>query len=642
MDPRYDANAETIDEYLARHENKELLRFLTCGSVDDGKSTLIGRLLHDTKAIYEDQLAAVHSDSRKHGTQGETADLALLVDGLRSEREQGITIDVAYRYFSTEARKFIVADTPGHEQYTRNMATGASTCDLAVLLVDARYGVSVQTRRHAVITSLLGIPRIIVAINKMDLVDWSEETYNAICEDFKSFASNLPDREQFFIPMSALEGDYVADESDKAPYYDGPPLLQMLETIPVGHAEQEKPFRMPVQYVIRPDLNFRGFGGRIESGTVKPGDKVTVLPAGTTSKVKTVSTFDGDLDIAGAPRSIALVLEDEIDASRGDVIAGVDSKPKVGKRMHVMSVWMHEEPLTPGREFMLRQGTRTTPCRVRRILHRLNIETLEKHEAPNLGLNEIGLLEIETDAPLVYDPYDEIHGTGAIIMVDRIHHGTVAAGMIRGATRDERWTTSPISGSRLHAGDSLVTSEERSSRLGQKPATILLTGLAGSGKTSIAGALERALFDLGHATMILDGQTMRLGLNRDLGFSVLDRSENLRRSMEMAKIANDQGYLCLAAFVAPQASVREKAAELVGEDRFIVVHCAASLESCQSSDPSGLYAEAKDGNLENIPGISFDYEEPENPALRIDTEKTSIDESVAQIIAMLKDRGFLL
>ena len=641
MDPRFDADNESIDEYLARHERKELLRFLTCGSVDDGKSTLIGRLLHDTKAIYEDQLAAVHSDSRKHGTQGDTADLALLVDGLRSEREQGITIDVAYRYFSTDARKFIVADTPGHEQYTRNMATGASTCDLAVLLVDARHGVSVQTRRHAVITSLLGIPRIIVAINKMDLVDWSQEVFDSIRDEFKRFAADLPDREHWFIPMSALEGDYVADDSDKAPYYDGPTFLKLLETVPVGQAEQDKPFRMPVQYVIRPDLNFRGFGGRIESGTVKPGDKVVVLPAGTTSRVSRISTFDGDLDIAGAPRSVALVLEDEIDASRGDVICCVGPTPTVGKRMHITTVWMHDEPLTPGREYLLRQGTRTTPCRVRRIRHRLNIETLERLEAPTLGLNEIGLLEIETDAPLVYDPYDDIRGTGSVILIDRVNHGTVAAGMIRGATRDERWTASPVSGSRLKPGDSLVDSAERAARLGQNPATILLTGLTGSGKTAIAGVLERALFDLGRTSVVLDGQTMRLGLNRDLGFSALDRSENLRRSMEMARILNDQGLLCIAAFVAPLASVRAKAAELLGDDRLIVVHCAASLESCRESDPSGVYAGADRGELENVPGLSFEYEEPTDPDLRLPTDELPIEESVTRIITLLQERGIL-
>ncbi|MEC8321332.1 MAG: GTP-binding protein, partial [Planctomycetota bacterium] len=376
MDPRFDASTDTIDEYLARHEGKQLLRFLTCGSVDDGKSTLIGRLLHDTKGIYEDQLAAVEGDSKKYGTQGGHADLALLVDGLRSEREQGITIDVAYRYFSTEKRKFIVADTPGHEQYTRNMATGASTCDLAVLLVDARHGVSEQTRRHCVITSLLGIPKIIVAINKMDLVDWRRETYESIKSDFEGFAAQLPSRETHFVPMSALEGDVVVEASPKAPWYDGPCFLDLLESIEIGVAAQETPFRMPVNLVIRPDLDYRGFGGRIESGVVRPGDRVRVLPAGTESTVARISTFDGDLELAGAPRSVAIVLEDEIDASRGDVLVAADAPATVSSRITADLVWMHEERLLPGREFILRQGTRVTPCRVRRVVERLDIKTL--------------------------------------------------------------------------------------------------------------------------------------------------------------------------------------------------------------------------------------------------------------------------
>ena len=641
MDPRFDASEETVDEYLARHERKELLRFLTCGSVDDGKSTLIGRLLHDTKAIYEDQLAAVHNDSRKHGTQGTKADLALLVDGLRSEREQGITIDVAYRYFSTEARKFIVADTPGHEQYTRNMATGASTCDLAVLLVDARLGVSEQTRRHAVITSLLGIPRIVVAINKMDLVEWDEAVFERIKAEFCEFSKALPDRDQSFIPMSALDGDYVAEQSDKAPFYKGPTLLELLETVPIGHDEQEKPFRMPVQYVIRPDLNFRGFGGRIESGTVRPGDDIVVLPAGTTSKVKAISTFDGNLDIAGAPRSVAIVLEDEIDASRGDVIACIDSKPMVGNRFNSTLVWMNESPLVAGKEYLLRHGSRTTPCRVRRLQHRLDILTLEKTETPTLDLNEIGVVELESDAPLVFDPYDEIRGTGAMILIDRVSHATVAAGMIRGVTREERWTASPISAKRLQAGESLVTPQERSSRLGQNPATILLTGLTGSGKTSIAAGLERALFDMGRTSIRLDGQTMRLGLNRDLGFSAIDRSENLRRSMEMAKLINDQGLICLAAFVAPQAAIRQKAAELIGAERFIVIHCAATIDECKQSDSNGIYAEAASGNLEDVPGVSFEYENPTEADLVLQSGTLSTEECVEEVLKLLHARSIL-
>ena len=641
MDPRFDATSDNIEEYLARHERKQLLRFLTCGSVDDGKSTLIGRLLHDTKGIYEDQLAAVEGASKKYGTQSGQADLALLVDGLRSEREQGITIDVAYRYFSTEHRKFIVADTPGHEQYTRNMATGASTCDLAVLLVDARHGVSVQTRRHCVITSLLGIPKIIIAVNKMDIVDWDQSVYDSICEDFKAFSSKLPTREQHYIPMSALEGDYVAERSEKAPYYTGPTLLELLETIEIGGEEQKNPFRMPVNHVIRPDLDFRGFGGRIESGVVRPGDRVTVLPAGTESRVERISTFDGDLDVAGAPRSVAIVLEDEVDASRGDMIVASEQVPATSDRIAADLVWMHEEELQPGREFILRHGTRITPCRVRRIIHRLDVDTLENVEANSLALNEIGRVEIETDSPLVFDPYEAVRGTGSLILVDRIGNWTMAAGMIRGKATEARWTATPISGADRIGEEGLVSAEERAARFGQKPATILLTGLAGSGKTRIAAMLERALFDLGRVAIRFDGTTMRKGLNRDLGFSASDRSENLRRSMEAAKLINDEGIICVAAFVAPQAGNREQAKELVGTDRFLVVHCSAPLEHCRAKDPTGLYAHAAERDLDGIPGISFDYEVPERPDLELATHQIDPEEAVNRILALLGERGFL-
>lgn len=641
MDPRFDATTESVDEYLARHERKELLRFLTCGSVDDGKSTLIGRLLHDTKAIYEDQLAAVHTDSRKHGTQGAETDLALLVDGLRAEREQGITIDVAYRYFSTDQRKFIVADTPGHEQYTRNMATGASTCDLAVLLVDARLGVSSQTRRHTVITSLLGIPRVVVAVNKMDLVDWDSGVFDAISAEFEDFASRLPDRETWFIPMSALDGDNVAEHSDRTPSYDGPTLLELLETVPVDDARQNLPLRMPVQYVIRPDLDFRGFGGMIESGVARRGDAVTVLPSGATSTIKRISTFDGDLATAGAPRSVALVLEDEIDASRGDVIVAADAPSLVGNRVSATLVWMHEDPLSIGREYLLRTGTTTTPCRVRKLQHRLDIETLDCSDAPTLALNEIGVVEMECDTPLVFDPYATNRSTGGLVLIDRVNHSSVAAGMLKGLTRETRWTASPVNVERLRARTSLIDTSERVARFGQKPATMLLTGFAGSGKTSIASALARALFDHGRTVVVLDGHTMRLGLNRDLGFSALDRSENLRRSMEMAKVLNDQGLICVAAFVAPQASVRAQAAELVGPERFIVIHCAASIDSCREQDSSGIYAAAERGDIDGVPGISFDYEAPVDADLMLDSDTMPIDDCVERIMTLLKERGTL-
>jgi bifunctional enzyme CysN/CysC len=641
VDPRYDASTETIDEYLAKHEEKALLRFLTCGSVDDGKSTLIGRLLHDTKAIYEDQLAAVRNDSRKHGTQGTTADLSLLVDGLRSEREQGITIDVAYRYFSTDQRKFIVADTPGHEQYTRNMATGASTCDLAVLLVDARLGVSAQTRRHAIIASLLGIPRVVVAVNKMDLVEWKQDVFNSICAEFEDFASRLPERETWFIPMSALDGDNVAERSNKTPYYDGPCLLELLESVPVNETRQDLPLRMPVQYVIRPDLNYRGFGGRIESGVVRPGDRVVVLPSGATSRVKRITTFDGDLQIAGAPRSVSLVLEDEIDASRGDMIALADDPPLVGARLSSTLVWMHESPLIIGREYILRHGTKTTPCRVRKLRHRLDIESLDRIDATTLTLNEIGVAELQTDDKLAFDPYSSNRATGAIVLIDRVTHATVAAGMLSGLTRETRWTANPVGSERLHARTSLIEPGERSRRLGHAPATLLLTGLAGSGKTSIATRLARVLFDDGHTAIVLDGQTMRLGLNRDLGFSALDRSENLRRSMEMAKVINAQGLLCIAAFVAPISAMRAQAATLIGREQFLEIYCARSIDSCREQDTSGVYAAAERGELEDVPGISFEYEAPAAPDLALDAGTMDVDECVERIIGLLHNRSIL-
>ncbi|MCP4833815.1 MAG: sulfate adenylyltransferase subunit CysN [Phycisphaera sp.] len=641
MDPRFDVNTDTIDEYLARHEGKQLLRFLTCGSVDDGKSTLIGRLLHDTKGIYEDQLAAVEGDSRKYGTQGGHADLALLVDGLRSEREQGITIDVAYRYFSTEKRKFIVADTPGHEQYTRNMATGASTCDLAVLLVDARHGVSVQTRRHCVITSLLGIPKIIVAINKMDLVDWDPKVFESIKADFESFSSRLPGREQHFVPMSALEGEVIVEPSPKAPWYDGPCFLELLESIEIGAAAQETAFRMPVSLVIRPDLDYRGFGGRIESGVVRPGDRVKVLPAGTESKVARISTFDGDLEMAGAPRSVAIVLEDEIDASRGDVIVAAEEPSLVSDRITADLVWMHEDRLSPGREFILRHGTRVTPCRVRRIVEKLDIDTLDRHPAESLELNEIGRVELETDFPLAFDPYERIRGTGSLILVDRIGNWTMAAGMIRGRTEDQRWTAAPMSGETRDGEPDPVSPAEREARYGQRPATILLTGLAGSGKTRLAALLERALFDLGRVAIRLDGTTMRRGLNRDLGFTAADRSENLRRSMETAKLVNDEGLLCIAAFVAPLAATRKKAAELVGDDRFFVVHCSAPLDHCRTNDSTGLYAEAEAKGLKDIPGVDLEYEPPVSPDVLLPTHDLEPEESVNRILDLLRSKGIL-
>jgi bifunctional enzyme CysN/CysC len=633
-----DLIATDIDAYLAQHEKKELLRFLTCGNVDDGKSTLIGRLLHDTHAIYEDQLAAVEKDSKVHGTQGGAIDLALLVDGLKSEREQGITIDVAYRYFSTARRKFIIADTPGHEQYTRNMATGASTADLAVILVDARKGVTTQTRRHAFITSLLGIQQVIVAVNKMDLVGCSQQRFDEIVGDYRAFAAQLPDRAHFFLPLSALLGDNVVTPSGQMPWYTGAPLLTLLDTLPVDAAVSRVSFRFPVQYVNRPSPDFRGYCGTIASGSIRPGDAVTSLPSGRTSRVARVVTWEGDLEEASAPMAVTITLEDEIDASRGDLFVKPEDRASVATRVEAMLVWMDERPLVPGREYFLKHNAHETPGVVSRIVHRVDVNTLERKDAPSLALNEIGLVEVRTSRPLLFDPYSRNRATGSFIVIDRITNGTVGAGMITGSAEGHWQDRAP---GRLEATPSAVTTEERRARYGQKPVTVLLTGLAGSGKTEIARLLERKLFDRGQAVIALDGQAMRLGMNRDLGFSAADRSENLRRSMEVARVVNDAGLLCLASFVAPEADARKKSRALVGEDRFFLVHLAAPLEACQSSDRSGLYRDAAAGKLHDVPGISFPYEPPHDADLVLPSHELPLEECATRILAELVRRGVL-
>ena len=561
MSHQSDLIATDIDAYLAQHERKELLRFLTCGSVDDGKSTLIGRLLYDSKMIYEDQLAAIQKDSVIHGTVGGNFDPALLTDGLKAEREQGITIDVAYRYFSTAKRKFIIADTPGHVQYTRNMATGASTCDLAIILIDARHGVIEQTKRHSFITSLLGIRHIMVAINKMDLVDYSQERYDEIREQYKDFAQRLDRTDLHFIPISALLGDNVVDKSKNMPWYDGTTLMHFLEeTLYIASDRNLEDFRMPVQYVNRPHLDFRGFCGTIGSGIIRKGDKITVLPSGKTSKVKSIVTFDGELDEAFAPLSVTLTLEDEIDVSRGDMFARPGNVPRVEQHFEAMVVWMDESPMVPGKQYTIKHSTLATPGIINTLRYQIDVNTLHRKDAPTLGLNEIGRCAISLNQPIMFDAYKRNRSTGAFIVVDRITNATVAAGMIMDRASDhhvDHWEHEATSES-LQESTSNVNPDERKSRLGQTPATILLTGLTGSGKTNIARALERRLFDEGRTSVVLDGQNMRLGVSRDLGFSSEDRSENLRRSAEVARLVNDSGLICIGAFVAPEASVREK------------------------------------------------------------------------------------
>ncbi|MFO0782221.1 MAG: sulfate adenylyltransferase subunit CysN [Phycisphaerales bacterium] len=568
---------QDIEEYLQRYERNELLRFLTCGNVDDGKSTLIGRLLHDTGRIYEDHLVALERDSRVHGTTGGGLDLALVVDGLKAEREQGITIDVAWRYFATARRSFIIADCPGHEQYTRNMATGASHCQLAISLIDARHGVTTQTRRHAFIAALLGIRHVVAAVNKMDLVGWSEERFRQIESEFLDFCQKLGIADPVAVPVSALEGDNVVTRSERTPWYSGGPIMELLETVPVDGPSTDGPFRLPVQMVLRPNLDFRGFAGRIAGGSVKPGDRVKILPSGKETRVRRIARAPedgGDAPLAWAPQSVVLTLEDEVDCSRGDVITCVGQEPAVTTRVECDLVWMQEQPLVPGQQYVLRTGAKRTTCTVRRVRWTLDVNTLESHPADTLRLNEIGRVELETEERVVVDGYRQCHGTGSLILVDRMTNATSGAGMIRlpteAGSRRAHWETRALETlEQPEDKPSFVTAAERERRWRQSPRTILVYGPPGSGKTRTAHELERKLFDQGHAAVVIDGQALRRGLSKDLGFSDEDRSENLRRAAELARLLNDQGYVVILSMVAPQAEARERARELVGAERFV-------------------------------------------------------------------------
>ena len=637
--------ATDIDAYLAQHEQKELLRFLTCGSVDDGKSTLIGRLLYDSKMIYEDQLAALEQDSLTHGTTGGDFDPALLTDGLKAEREQGITIDVAYRYFSTARRKFIIADTPGHEQYTRNMATGASTCDLAIILIDARHGVLTQTKRHSFIVSLLGIRHVLVAVNKMDLVDFDQQVFDSIRTEYQQFVSRLDIPDLHFIPISALHGDNVVDASAEMPWYSGNTLMSFLESVYIGSDRNLQDFRMPVQMVLRPDLDFRGFSGTIASGIVRSGDEVMVLPSGKTTRVKSIETFDGSLEEAFAPLAVTLTLEDEIDCSRGDMIVRPGNVPKQQQKLSTMIVWMSEEPMVPGKQYLFKQTTRMITGTVSTLRYQVDVNTLHRENAPTLGLNEIGRCDISLSEPISFDSYRRNRGTGSFIVIDRISNSTVAAGMIldrtAGTSQAELWDDLDEHQRELQDSTSAVETTEREARFGQKPATLLLTGLTGAGKTSLAYALERRLFDMGRAAMVLDGQNLRRGISKDLGFTAEDRSENLRRSAEVAQLINNAGLICIAALVAPSEEIRRRAAETVGSDRFLVIHVHAPLEVCRQRDTSGIYEKVDRGEIRNFPGVSATYEEPVDPALRVETDQLDIGQCVDQIIQLLESRDIL-
>ena len=638
-----DLSQEDIHAYLARHQRKELLRFLTCGSVDDGKSTLIGRLLHDTKMIYEDQLAAVKRDSEKLGTTGAgEIDLALLTDGLKAEREQGITIDVAYRYFSTDRRKFIIADTPGHEQYTRNMATGASTCQLAIILIDARYGVQTQTRRHSFIVSLLGIRHVVVAINKMDLVGFSRDVFERIKDEYTGFVAKLDLRDITFIPMSALKGDNVVSLSEAMPWYSGPPMLHHLETVHIASDRNLTDLRFPVQYVIRPNLDFRGFAGTVASGILRKGDEVMVLPSGKRSRVKSILTFDGELEEAFAPLAVTVTLTDEVDISRGDMLVHPDSPPHVSSQIEAMVVWMAEQPLVPGRTYTLKHATRQVTAEVSSFRYGVEVNTLEHRTIARLALNEVGHVQFSLTQALACDPYRTNAATGAFILIDRLTNNTVGAGMIleAGSGRPgDVWAAEPAV--RLKLRESLLTPGEREERYDQVPVTVLLVGLTGSGKSRIAYALERHLWDDGRAVTVLYGQNMRQGLNRDLGFTADDRSENLRRSAEVAKLMNDAGLITIAAFVAPHEAVREKAKQLIGRDRVLEVYCTAPMETLRARDQSGAYRLADEGKIAQMPGVTATFEEPKSPDLVLQTDQIGVEESVIRIVALMKSRGYL-
>ena len=632
-----DLIAVDIEAYLAEHERKDLLRLLTCGSVDDGKSTLIGRLLHDSKMIYEDHLADLEADSSIMGSAGGQVDLALLMDGLKAEREQGITIDVAYRYFSTARRKFIIADTPGHEQYTRNMVTGASTCQLAVILIDARLGILAQTRRHSYIASLLGIRNVVVAVNKMDLVDWSEERFDEICAGYRDFSRGLDLDDPYFLPMSALLGDNVVDAGDNLGWFDGPPLMEHLETVDVEAGVDLERLRLPVQMVVRPDLDFRGFAGTVASGVLRPGDEVVAMPSGLGSTVERIVTFDGDLEVAGPGMAVTVTLTDEIDISRGDLLVDVDHAPTRAHEVDAMLVWMSTEELEPGRRYLLQSANGTSSASVSSIRHRVDVDTLNEQQAVSLGLNDIARCAISSDRELLFDPYASNRQTGSFVLVDRLSNATVAAGMIIGAS--SAWDRQPDAS--LHRQASSISGAERSARFGQQPCTVLLTGLTAAGKSTIATALERRLFDRGRTTIRLDGENVRMGISRDLGFSSQERSENLRRVAEVARLVNNQGLIAIAALVAPKQEVRARARELVGGDRFVEVFVDPPLEVCRERDENGMYEAADRGEIPQFPGVSATYDRPTDMDLRVDTLVQDVDECVDAIMGMLAERGYL-
>jgi bifunctional enzyme CysN/CysC len=619
--------AEDIDAYLSAHEERSLLRFITCGSVDDGKSTLIGRLLYESHLVFEDHLTALEADSKRIGTQGGDLDFALLVDGLAAEREQGITIDVAYRFFTTERRKFIVADTPGHEQYTRNMVTGASTADLAVILIDARKGVLTQTRRHSFLVALLGISHVVVAVNKLDLVGYDEAVYREIEADYRAFATQIGLKDITCVPVSALKGDNIIEPSSRTPWYSGPTLLGFLEEVDFDGNENEQAFRMPVQWVNRPNLDFRGFSGLITSGTVRPGDSIKVMPSSRVTQVTTVSTFDGDIEEARVGQSVTLVLADEIDISRGDLLCAESQAAGIADQFEAHVVWMHENVMVPGRPYLAKIGTSTVGVTIAAPKYRVDVNTLDHLAARTLGLNEIGVATITTDRPIPFDPYTEHRDSGGMVIIDRLTNATVGVGLLHFALRRSQ---------NIHWQSIDVSREARSAMMGHGPAIVWFTGLSGAGKSTIANRTEQRLHALGVHTYMLDGDNVRHGLNHDLGFTEPDRIENIRRVAEMACLMADAGLVVLVSFISPFRAERQLARERAGSVAFCEVFVDTPLDVAEARDPKGLYRKARTGELTNFTGVDSPYERPENPEIRIHTTRTSSDEAAEQLVEQLR------
>jgi bifunctional enzyme CysN/CysC len=622
--------ASDIEQYLHRHERKGLLRFITCGSVDDGKSTLIGRLLHESKMIFEDQLAALVADSKKVGTRGGEIDYALLLDGLNAEREQGITIDVAYRFFSTDRRKFIVADTPGHEQYTRNMATGASTADLAIILVDARKGVLPQTRRHSYIVSLLGIRHIVLAVNKMDLVDYSPEAFARIEAAYGEFARQIGLKDVVAIPISAVNGDNIVAPYGNTPWYRGKPLMEHLETVPVDDDLASGPFRMPVQWVNRPNADFRGFAGTIASGTVRPGDAVRVLPSGRKSRVARVVGGGGDVAMAVANQSITLTLADEIDVSRGDVISVANDPVECADQFEATLVWMGDAAMLPGRNYLMKIGTRTVTATVAPLKHKVNVNTLEHVAASRLELNEIGVCQLELDQAIAFEPYERSRDLGGFILMDRLTNNTVGAGMLRFSLRRSQ---------NVHWQAVDLDKAARAAIKGQRPCVLWFTGISASGKSTIANLVEKKLHTMGRHTYLLDGDNVRHGLNKDLGFTEAARVENIRRVAEVAALMADAGLVVLTAFISPFRSERRMARGLLPAGEFLEVFVDVPLEVAEARDPKGLYKKARRGELKNFTGIDSPYERPEKAEIRVDAAAAAPEEAAEAIVEEMRKRG---